>query len=92
MFSKFDVLDEFELTTWSLVLMISYANSSVELETISYLEKYLKNPISLTVLVRATSFFHSFNIIIDLMKVRTQEINADLLATINVRVKVGDFT
>ena len=42
MLSKFDVSDEFELTTWSLGLMLSYDNGSGELEPLPNLEQYLK--------------------------------------------------
>ena len=37
--SKFDVLDELVLTTWSLGLLLLYANGSCELEPLSNLEQ-----------------------------------------------------
>ena len=39
MFSKFDVLDEFALTTWSLGLILSSGDGSGELEPLSNPEK-----------------------------------------------------
>ena len=90
--SKFDVSDEFPLTTWSLGLMLSSGNGLGELDPLSNLEQYLKKLYITDICSRSNIVFHINNIIIDLMKVRMQKMHAGILVTINVRVQVGDLT
>ena len=91
MLSKFDVSDEFVLTTWSMGLMLSSANGSVELEHISKLDQCLIFLHITDSYSTSNIIFHSNNIIIDFTKVQRQKIHAGLLDTINVRVQVGDL-